>query len=187
MPKQQAFVFDLSRCIGCQTCVVACKLENNLDVGENWMRVETLGDPGKNAEKLEYPYLKMSFQPVTCMHCRNAPCVAACPDKAIVRRNDGVVYIEASKCTGCELCLPACPYAVIHFDSRRKLAAKCDFCRRRIDQGLEPFCSLECPTLAINFGDLDGADGEVAKLISRKQGYVLQPETGARPAHHYVG
>ncbi|MBI4333386.1 MAG: 4Fe-4S dicluster domain-containing protein [Chloroflexi bacterium] len=171
MNSKYAFIFDLRRCIGCETCTIACKVENNLEPGENWIRVHTLGDIGKQT----YPEVRMSFRPVTCMHCRNAPCLTACPDGAIVRREDGIVFIDGSKCSGCELCLPACPYNVIHFDARKRLASKCDFCRGRIDRGLEPFCARECPVGAIRFAE--GGNGE---------GYALLPEAGAGPVHRYV-
>lgn len=179
--KQYAFVFDIGRCIGCETCTIACKLENDLAVGENWIKVQKLGDPAERPDRQKYPDLKMSFQPVTCMHCQNAPCIAACPDKAIARRDDGIVLIDPARCTGCELCLPACPYTVIHFDKGRSLATKCNFCVHRVDQGEEPLCARECPVGAIHFGDTS-AGGGLAKL----GGYALQPENGARPVHRYL-
>ncbi len=178
-----SILFDLTRCIGCETCVIACKMEHDLPVGENWMRVEVIGDPGKNVENVKYPDLEMSFRPVTCMHCQNPTCVDACPDGAIVRREDGVVLMDREKCTGCELCLPACPYDVIHFDKRSKLAGKCDFCSSRIGQGLEPFCARECPVGAIRFVDSVKASGHAH---GGEKGCALLPEKGTRPSHRYV-
>ncbi len=87
MAKQYGLVFDLRRCTGCLTCVIACKDENNLDAGYSWMKVVT-EITGK------YPRPMMYWRPITCMHCQNPPCLGACPQQAIYRRQDGIVLIE---------------------------------------------------------------------------------------------
>ncbi|MDP2719531.1 MAG: 4Fe-4S dicluster domain-containing protein [Dehalococcoidia bacterium] len=186
MSKQYALLFDLKRCIGCRTCTIACKVENDLPVGENWIKVQTLGDPSRDLNSMKYPALKMSFRPVTCMHCQDPPCLKACPDEAISRGEDGIVLIDQEKCTGCELCLPACPYDVIHFDSEARLARKCTLCRPRIEQGLEPFCARECPVGTIHFGELSAPGGELDRLIAGRGGYVLLPEKETVPSNHYL-
>ncbi|MFC2046819.1 4Fe-4S dicluster domain-containing protein, partial [Chloroflexota bacterium] len=133
MVKQYGLVFDLRRCIGCHTCVIACKMENNLDeLNSCWMKISTNGGGAADIPAGKYPELSLSWQPTTCMHCQDPPCVGACPEEAIYKRPDGIVLIDKEKCTGCELCLPVCPYDVIHFNVKGSLAEKCTLCSSRV-------------------------------------------------------
>ena len=89
------------------------------------------------------PKVKMHYQPVLCMHCDNAPCMAACPvEGAIYRRKDGLVIIDPVKCTGCKNCVDACPYKTIYFNEDLNIAQKCTGCAHLLDSGLEgaPVC-----------------------------------------------
>ena len=78
-----AMAIDLRRCVGCDTCSIACKMSNNLPKDMLWLKVHTQGGEGKDTAAGTYPNVTMSYLPVNCMHCTNAPCVAACPTKAI--------------------------------------------------------------------------------------------------------
>lgn len=141
--RQYGLVFDERRCIGCRTCVIACKVENNLDAG-SWMRVLTRGGATSDSPAGTYPGLSLSWQPDTCRHCQNPPCLEACPSEAVHKRPDGIVLIDREKCTGCRVCADACPYDAIRFDPGEGYAQKCTLCSHRIDRGLEPFCVKEC-------------------------------------------
>ena len=95
------FTVDLDRCVGCQSCVIACKVENGTSLNIFWMRVlESEEEAGR------------TFVPVRCNHCANPPCVAACPTGAFVQRGDGIVYVNNDACIGSMACLTACPYDV---------------------------------------------------------------------------
>lgn len=179
MAKQYALVFDLRRCIGCLTCVMACKAENNLDNGYSWMKVLT-----ENSGN--YPHLKMYWQPITCMQCQKPPCIESCPQEAIYKRQDGIVLIDQSKCDGCQACQTACPYDVIRFNPNGQVAEKCTLCAHRIDQGMEPFCMTECVWKAIHFGDIADPASEVSQLIAKRQGHVVRPEEGTQPSVYYL-
>ena len=77
MTKRHGLVIDLERCIGCDTCIIACKLENGLGKGSG-IRVETIGGSHRDSPEGQYPQLSMHFLPIPCMHCEKPPCQDAC-------------------------------------------------------------------------------------------------------------
>jgi ferredoxin len=93
------------------------------------------------------------------MHCDKAPCIEACPvEGALYKRGDGMVIIDPVKCTGCRLCVDACPYDVIFFNEDLNIAQKCTGCAHLLDAGwTEPRCVDVCPTLALRFLEEDEA------------------------------
>ncbi len=97
---------DLDSCIGCHSCAVVCKQENNVGLGTFYSKVLTIGPSGT------YPDLEMYYLPVACQHCDNPQCVTVCPTGASYKREDGIVLVDHSKCIGCQYCVMACPYGV---------------------------------------------------------------------------
>ena len=157
MAKQYGLLFDARRCIGCRTCVIACKAENHIAAG-SWMRVLNQHGTTTDVPVGQYPRLTLSWQVRTCMHCKNPPCLEACPsEEAIYQRLDGIVLIDRDKCTGCQACGEACPYDAIRFHPGDGKPEKCTLCSHRIDQGLEPFCAKECIWGALRFTNIEGA------------------------------
>ncbi len=117
-------VIDLTRCMGCRTCMVACKVENNTQEGAFWMFVykeeERLPwmpgfEPGR-----QFPNANLEFMPKPCLQCDEPPCVQVCPVKATFRREDGIVLINYDHCIGCKYCIQACPYASRYFNGKSK-------------------------------------------------------------------
>ena len=157
MAKPYGLLFDARRCIGCRTCVIACKAENHIAAG-SWMRVLNQHGTTTDVPVGQYPRLTLSWQVRTCMHCKNPPCLEACPsEEAIYQRLDGIVLIDRDKCTGCQACGEACPYDAIRFHPGDGKPEKCTLCSHRIDQGLEPFCAKECIWGALRFTNIEGA------------------------------
>jgi len=158
----QTLFVDITRCIGCFSCEVACKLEHDLPVGPRLIQVMQIG-PHKVGEDLKTYYL-----PIGCFHCGNAPCIEACPKNAIERRSDGIVHIVADKCIGCRLCIEACPFAAPQLDTRSGKVIKCDYCKDRVDKGLWPACATKCTMKAMYFGDINEISTVIRERVARK-------------------
>ncbi len=138
---------DNELCWGCKTCEVACKQENKAADGVQLICVEEIG-PGWADGKLDF-----SYQVNLCRHCDDPPCAEACPEGAIVKREDGIVIMDYDLCTGCQACIESCPYDAIGFDEDKTVAQKCNLCYHRVDQGLIPACADNiCPAHCIHFG-----------------------------------
>lgn len=184
MSKRLGLIIDQERCIGCETCSVACIIENNPATGP-LIRVQTIGGECKDTPKGNYPDLQMEFLPRLCMHCDFPPCIDACPNQAIKKRQDGLVLLEPKECNGCQVCIDACPYGAIFYIADSGLVEKCNFCFHRIDKGLEPFCVICCQGQAIHFGDLNDSDSEIVHLIAHRNTFNLKPESNTGPSVIY--
>jgi Fe-S-cluster-containing dehydrogenase component len=93
-----------------------------------------------------------AFAVRVCRHCEAPPCAEACPEEAIAKRDDGIVILDELRCTGCQMCMDACPYDAITFDRHRVVVRKCNLCAHRVDQGLLPACADNvCPAHCIHF------------------------------------
>lgn len=175
-----AMILDTRLCIGCQSCTVACRVGNDLPVDIIYNPVTTVGPMGI------YPCLHMTHYPLLCMHCENPPCVSVCPTGASQQRDDGLVWIEENKCIGCKACINACPYHARHLNRDTGTVYKCDFCKDRIDEGLEPFCVKTCHQRARIFGDLDDPISEISQLFNSITTVQLLPEMDTKPSVYYI-
>lgn len=188
MSKQYGFVIDLKRCIGCDTCAVGCKMENGVPLGQFRLKVyDSQGNFQLEKPTGTYPNLDMWWLPTMCHHCVEAPCVKACPTRALWRRtDDGMVLLDKDKCVGCQRCGEACPYDALAFDDRFGVADKCTMCEHRVAENLAPMCEVVCPTRAIHFGDVNDPDAEVHRLVASRETKVLAESSGARPQIYYL-
>ena len=184
---KKAFLIDADKCTGCKLCIVACKDEHvgndhmpwtkpQPETGHFWIDVKPL-------ERGSMPRLRMNHLPLNCQHCENAPCIKACPEDAIKRRDDGLVWIDATACTGCGLCQPACPYDVIYMNAELAVAQKCTGCAHRVDEGALPRCAEICPHEAILFGD----ETDAIFAAGGKPLDVFHPEYQAAPRVFWKG
>lgn len=173
-------VIDLRRCIGCHSCSVACKAENNvpLSVFRSWV---------KQVERGRYPHVTKSFLPSLCNNCERPICVTVCPVRATYQRDDGIVMIDEHRCIGCRYCIAACPYDVRYVNPLKRYVQKCYWCFHRIDAGLEPACVDTCPARARIFGNLNDQNSEISRLISANPVQVLKPEMATQPQVFYIG
>jgi len=142
---QVGWIIDLNKCIGCRTCFVACKSENQTPLRTDWRYVV-------ERERGAYPNPTREFISLACNHCDDPACLKSCPVDAISKRDsDGIVLIDQDKCIVCRYCMFACPYGAPKIDTDTGRVSKCTMCFHRQDAGLQPACSTACLTGAIQF------------------------------------
>ncbi len=161
---RRGFHVDLAGCIGCKACQVACKDKHGLGPGLRWRRVvEVAGGKWELRDSIWRDESYAYFMSVACCHCARPICAEVCPTKALTKRDDGIVWIDAGRCMGCRYCEWACPYGAPQFDAESGVMTKCDLCRDHLEQGRDPACVEACPTRVLSLVDLeDGAEGESA-------------------------
>jgi len=203
--KSFVMVIDLSRCKNLRKCQAACNHVHHVHPGQNWIKVHSMQD-GEH----EAPY----WEPTTCMHCDEPPCVKVCPVDATFKRQDGIVLIDSNRCIGCRFCMAACPYSTRVFNWEAPLAdqssdkdyscetslpqkkgtvGKCDFCPDMNRMGMLPHCVSACPNGVFFFGDMNedsvtnGSETfRFSELVKDKGGYRLMEDLGTRPRVYYL-
>ncbi len=173
-----AMTVDTRRCVGCQSCVIACKTENALPphAFRDWIVQETRG---------RYPDLNMEIRSERCNHCADAPCVDTCPTGASHVDEGGAVLVTHHKCTGCKACIAACPYDA-RYVHPNGFIDKCTFCLHRVKKGEQPACVSVCPTYSLTFGDLSQGQSNVAKYLRERKYKTNRPETGIKPNLYFL-
>ena len=205
--KRLGIVVDTTRCTGCHTCGVACKLENNLPAEVWWSRAVTASADGMNCPQGTYPDLTMTFFTIQCQHCENPACVKVCPVGATHKDLEtGIVLQDYDKCIGCRMCIAACPYTGVrsfnweepkHYVDfsfgdadvpahQKHVVEKCTMCWHRQVRGETPACVEACPAYARFWGDLNDPSSEVSQLIRTREYKQLLPEEGTNPSVYYL-
>jgi len=139
--KKKKLLINTERCMGCCACEIACKMEYELPRGIRFIVMKETEDDTRMQEKLKFHF-------DICRHCDNPACMNVCPQKAIYKREDGIVLVKENSCVGCQLCLAACPYHVPQFTDKG-IMKKCSMCASRQDAGMQPACVAACPVGAI--------------------------------------
>ena len=207
-----SMVADLDRCIGCQTCVAACRHANATSPAVQWRKV-------LDFETGVYPAVSRTFVPVGCQHCDDPPCMHVCPTTATRKRPDGIVTVDYDSCIGCAYCDVACPYQArfkisepdfaygkdaMHNEAltvdlqRIGVSQKCTFCSDRIDGGrakglvpgrdpeATPVCVNACIADALTFGNVDDASSKVSQLLAKHAHFRMHEELQTAPNFYYL-
>lgn len=158
-----AKLIDISSCIGCKACQVACMEWNDTrpPIGENHGTYEN------PTELTPQAWTVMKFNEIEndkgvidwlirkdgCMHCEDPGCLKSCPSPgAIIKLDNGIVDFNSDKCIGCGYCTAGCPFDVPKISPVTNKATKCTLCSDRVSEGKEPACVKTCPTHALTFG-----------------------------------
>ncbi len=141
--EQYRFHFDMTRCIGCKCCVVACNEQNGNPADILWRRVGEI-------EGGAYPHTHRHYLSMGCNHCLEPTCMTGCPVDAYSKDGlTGIVRHSAEACIGCQYCTWNCSYGVPQYNPERGVVGKCDMCYGRLTRGQEPACAAACPEDAI--------------------------------------
>jgi Fe-S-cluster-containing dehydrogenase component len=173
-------LFDATRCIGCQACMVACRDANEVAYAKTAQRHDTGVDLSSNAKNMIKYYDgaedgDSAFVKRQCMHCIEPACTAACMFSALKKDEQGIVMWQGEKCTGCRYCQIACPFGVPKFqwESRNPEVVKCELCRHRIAEGGIPACAEVCPRDAVIYGRREDLLEEARSRIAAEPGKYL--------------
>lgn len=165
---RNCIVVNLDRCIGCWSCELACKLENDVALGERWNKVVQVEPFG------EWPHVSTYWLPTMCQQCEDSPCTHVCPTGASYRdEKTGIVLVDKEKCIGCKYCMAACPYGARIQIKKTGVIEKCRFCWYEGEPGNPPRCVGTCISGARLFGDLDDPQSEICQEIARTNAQPL--------------
>ena len=213
--RQWGMAIDLSVCIGCTACVIACQAENNVPVvgkdgvmmgrAMHWLRIDTYFTEDRDA----------LVQPMLCQHCEKAPCEYVCPVNATVHSEDGLNQMVYNRCVGTRFCSNNCPYKVRRFNwfdfhhdedateqlvhnpdvtvRERGVMEKCTFCVQRIRESEiqgkpapRTACQQACASGAISFGDINDPTSEVARMHGSERAFSALDDLGTAPRVRYL-
>ena len=170
-------LYDATKCIGCKTCVVACKEANGLEPDT---RTDALYDAPLSLNDRTKTVIKLfkdddgrsSFMKGHCMHCIDPGCASACMMGSFQKREFGIITWDPDRCIGCRYCQIACPFGVPAFewDDATPQIIKCEMCNHRLAEGKEPGCTEVCPTNAVIFGRRDELLAEAKRRIAENPG-----------------
>jgi len=194
-------LIDVTKCIGCQGCQVACKNWNDKPANRTTLGGD-FGSPTALNSKT-FTTVKFSegapqegnswhFTKQQCMHCVEPACAAACACGALKKSELGPVEYDEKKCIGCRYCMLACPFGTPTFEWEKALPTiqKCEMCSDRIKAGIEPACSKTCAPGAILFGDRNEligiAEGRIAARPDKYIGRVYGKDEAGGTSIMYI-
>jgi formate dehydrogenase iron-sulfur subunit len=172
-----AKLIDVSKCIGCKACQVACLEWNDMrqPIGVNTGVYDNPPDLTPNMFTVmrytewvnpETDNLEWLIRKDGCMHCEDPGCLKACPAPgAIVQYSNGIVDFVHENCIGCGYCIKGCPFNIPRISKVDNKAYKCTLCSDRVAVAQGPACAKACPTHAIVFGTKDEMKAHAAKRI----------------------
>lgn len=151
---------EKDRCLACRNCERVCSFQE----AGGFKREDTNIWVHVNLEQ-------RAIFTMTCLQCETALCLQICPTGAI-RRDAGshAVIVDECQCIGCRMCVSACPFGCIHFEGKRRVAAKCNLCNG------EPKCVQNCMSGALHYADVN----HLAELKRRKTNTQMRATAGRK-------
>jgi len=213
LTKAKGVLVDLTKCIGCNSCVVACKMYNDNEwidhraatggadaklADENWTVVRKCRINKETGESIHkdsplrtdgsevWRYVKKQ-----CLHCKEPACVSSCFATAFRRTDLGPVVYYPNLCVGCRYCMLACPFSIPKFewDKPIPVLTKCTMCSARVESGDAPACVTVCPTDVMKFGNYNDLLKEAEDIIandSRYEQYIYGKEEAGGTLWIYI-
>jgi len=165
---------DLTKCIACKACEVACAIAHS----ESKTLEGAVSEDPKPQSRIRVRYLSSELAaPYQCRHCEDPWCAEACPTNALGRDGEMSEPVLLSGCEAQKKCLRACPYDAIRMTADGATAYKCDLCIDRLNEGLEPACVEACPTGSLVW--VEDAPGKPEGSKADRQYLVQHEETSA--------
>jgi Fe-S-cluster-containing dehydrogenase component len=186
--KKWNLIIDVAKCFNCNGCALACHDEyydNEFPgvaasmprLGHRWIDI-------RQRETGKFPVIEVSYLPVTCNHCDNAPCIKAAKDGAVRKRADGIVIIDPLKAQGQKQLVAACPYGAIWWNEEKQLPQAWPFDAHLLDSGWTQTRGAQvCPTRAMT--SILVEDEEMQRIVREEKLQVLRPELGTKPRVYY--
>lgn len=171
MIANPSILTDVTKCIGCEECVAACKRINDLPTVDPPPRRGSIVD-GLS----EYRWTNVVRQPGNhfvrrqCQHCLEPACVSVCPVGALQKTPEGPVVYDKSVCMGCRYCMLSCPFGIPRYEwsSANPSVRKCILCYPHLAAGRidKPACVTACPKEATIFGPRDQMLAEARRRLA---------------------
>jgi len=178
--KSYAILTDVTKCIGCEECVKACREYNKLPPERPWRWLSSITDLSSSRWTTIFRERGDDddrFVRKQCRHCLEPACVEACIVGAIQKTPEGPVIYDPEICIGCRYCMVACPWEIPRYswEDTVPYIQKCNMCYERVtEEGKQPACIDACPTHATIFGDRDELLSEAHKRLRDHPDHYIQ-------------
>jgi formate dehydrogenase iron-sulfur subunit len=176
----RAILFDSTKCVGCGSCMAACREKNGLPESA---AADLTAQQFTVVKKIERAGSEVYYRRM-CMHCQEPTCASVCPVGALHKTPRGPVVYNADICLGCRYCIQACPFGVPKYEwlSLTPRVRKCGFCADRLAQGRDNACAEACPTGATRAGERPELLEEARRRLAAEPGNYVQKIYGEHDA-----
>lgn len=189
----KAVLVDLTHCIGCRGCQVACKEWNERSAKKTVFKGDYTNPTSLSSDcytHIRFTEFEKSGQPAwsfvknQCLHCKEPACASVCPVAALEKTTAGPVVYHFERCIGCRYCMTACPFHIpkYEWESAKPWVQKCSFCSERIKDGMIPACVKVCPTGTMFYDEYDKVVSEAKSRISSSSGKYVNHIYGMEEA-----
>lgn len=184
--NNQGVLVDLTKCVGCGSCTVACKMWNSMDY-KNPQTGAVTNAHGQDVELDSNTWTVVEDRKVQkdgkevwrfvkrqCMHCQDPACLSVCFSNSFHITEEGAVQYNPELCVGCRYCMVACPFDVPKYEWEKVMPSvmKCQFCSSKLASGESPSCVSVCPTDALVYGKREDLLAKAHATIAADSNYI---------------